>query len=65
MNRTAITVGHAFFLPFSTIRRGTRFDVAEAESRRVSGIHNFRQALASPYSVSRQRSGAALRDREP
>ena len=36
---------------FSAILPGTRFDVTSAEPRRVSGIRNFRQALASPYPV--------------
>ena len=30
---------------------GTRFDAGLSRSRRINGIRNFRQALASPYPV--------------
>jgi hypothetical protein len=34
---------------FSPALAGTRFDVIAGGSHRITGIRNFRQALASPY----------------
>jgi hypothetical protein len=41
----------AIFRPFFSNSAGTRFDVTPGGSRRISGMRNFRQALASPYPV--------------
>src|SRR5439155_24465143 len=38
---------------------GMRFDVVAGELRRISGVRNIRQALASPYPVFHPRCGAA------
>jgi len=37
---------------------GTRFDVVQLGSRRINGVRNFRQALASPHPVVVPRFGA-------
>jgi hypothetical protein len=42
--------GIAVFGPFFAARPGTRFDVFLSGRVGVTGIRNFRQALASPYS---------------
>jgi hypothetical protein len=47
---------------FQQVESGMPFDVFSTGSRRVNGIRNFRQALASPYSVLVHRFGAAHPD---
>jgi hypothetical protein len=46
---------------FLRVRTGTRFDVMADGSRRINGVRNIRQALASPHpAVRRSRFGAAF-----
>src|SRR2546430_4023243 len=47
------------FRRVSAVTTGTRFDVVADGSRRINGVRNFRQALASPHSVVVPRFGAA------
>jgi hypothetical protein len=47
------------FVPDSSDLDGMRFDVSLSGLRRITGVRNIRQALASPYPVFHSRSGAA------
>src|SRR6187549_521482 len=42
-----------FSLEFRQRRPGMRFDVLKFGSRRINGVRNFRQALASPHPAVR------------
>jgi hypothetical protein len=44
-----VTRGNSGAIP--VVRAGTRLDVGICGSRRINGMRNFRQALASPHSV--------------
>jgi hypothetical protein len=53
----------SFLCDFDRDRPGMRFDVLGCGSRRINGVRNFRQALASPHPAVRftSRRGLLLR----
>jgi hypothetical protein len=57
--RTPSILERAFLLVFSRATPGMRFDVIAGGSRRINGVRNIRQALASPHLVLHSRFGAA------
>jgi hypothetical protein len=42
-----------FLQEFRAVTRGTRFDMKVCGSRRINGVRNIRQALASPHPAVR------------